>query len=571
MNTSLVKDLNQNTLKRDVIAGLTLFVMLIPQGMAYAMLAGLPPVMGLYASTIPLFIYALLGSSKHLSVGPVAITSLLVFSGVSVYAEPGSALYLSLVIVLAMMVGVIQLLFGLFKLGFIVKFIPYSVMNGYTSAAAIIIGISQLKHLLGVELGNYLQIHLLLFEVFRRVQDIALLPLILGLGCVAFLIVMKRWFPKIPAALVVVIISIAIVYLFRLDQQQLQIVGAIPNGFPGFSFPQISINSVTMLAPMALTIALLGFMESLSIGKTVARKEKYDVRPNQEFKALGLSNIIGSCFSSFPVNGSFSRTAVNYQAGGATQLTTIITGLCVMITVALFTSVFYYLPNAALAAIIMVAVYKLVDIQEMRHLFKVKKFEGWIWVATFFTTLFVGIQWGIILGAVFTLLLVIKRSAKPNVVQLGYVTKEKTFRDVKRYPEAIISEKVAVLRIDSSLHFANVSFIEGKVKQVVQSDLTDWLIMEMSGVNDVDTFSIQRLEELLDFYEKQGVTVLFSNLKGSVRDTVNKVGWQEKYTHHQNHLTLEQLLREKGIRSYFDPSYQYKSLKKEEKLYDFMI
>ncbi|GAE28830.1 SulP family inorganic anion transporter [Halalkalibacter hemicellulosilyticus] len=549
--------------KRDIIAALTLFVMLIPQGMAYAMLAGLPPVMGLYAATVPLFVYALVGSSKHLSIGPVAITSLLVFSGVSVYADPGSSAYITYAIVLAFMVGVLQLLFGLFKWGFIVKFIPYSVLNGYTSAAAIVIGISQLNHLLGMDTGNYLQVHLLLFQVFSRINEIHLLTLAVGLGSILLLIIVKKFTPKLPNALVAVFLSTIVVASFRLEERQLQVIGDVPSGFPGFFVPELTIETVMMLTPMALTIALLGFMESLSIGKAIAKKENYEINPNREFTALGLSNIVGSFFSSFPVNGSFSRTAVNHQAGGATQLTAIMTGIFVLITVAFFTSAFYYIPNAALAAIIIVAVYKLVDIPEMKRLFRVKRFEGWIWVTTFITTLFIGIQWGIIVGAIFTLLLIIRKSAKPEIVQLGYVEREKTFRDISRYPEAITAKKVRVLRIDSSLHFANVAFLDEKLKRLNDLEEAEWLILDMSGVNDIDSVSIQRLEEVIEYFRKQQITMLFSNMKGSIRDTVNKVGWKEKYSEQCNHLTLEQLLREKGLRSYFDPAFNYISSSKE--------
>ncbi len=537
--------------------------MLIPQGMAYAMLAGLPPVMGLYAATVPLFVYALVGSSKHLSIGPVAITSLLVFSGVSVYADPGSSAYITYAIVLAFMVGVLQLLFGLFKWGFIVKFIPYSVLNGYTSAAAIVIGISQLNHLLGMDTGNYLQVHLLLFQVFSRINEIHLLTLAVGLGSILLLIIVKKFTPKLPNALVAVFLSTIVVASFRLEERQLQVIGDVPSGFPGFFVPELTIETVMMLTPMALTIALLGFMESLSIGKAIAKKENYEINPNREFTALGLSNIVGSFFSSFPVNGSFSRTAVNHQAGGATQLTAIMTGIFVLITVAFFTSAFYYIPNAALAAIIIVAVYKLVDIPEMKRLFRVKRFEGWIWVTTFITTLFIGIQWGIIVGAIFTLLLIIRKSAKPEIVQLGYVEREKTFRDISRYPEAITAKKVRVLRIDSSLHFANVAFLDEKLKRLNDLEEAEWLILDMSGVNDIDSVSIQRLEEVIEYFRKQQITMLFSNMKGSIRDTVNKVGWKEKYSEQCNHLTLEQLLREKGLRSYFDPAFNYISSSKE--------
>ncbi|MFC0273349.1 SulP family inorganic anion transporter [Metabacillus herbersteinensis] len=565
MIRAFVRNYPSSMIKRDVIAALTIAVMLIPQGMAYAILAGVPPVMGLYASTIPLFIYAFLGSSKHLSIGPVAITSLLVFSGVSPYAEPGSSLYISMVIVLATMVGVIQMLFGLLGLGFIVKFIPHSVMSGYTSAAAIVIGISQLKYMLGIELGNYLQVQFLLLELFHKVNDIQVLALVIGGGCMALLLLMKKWTPKLPSALVAVVVSILTVVFFHLETHHLRVVGHIPSGFPDFSIPDFSMEMVKMLAPMALTIALLGFMESLSIGKAVAKKEKYYIHPNKELKALGLANIIGSCFASFPVNGSFSRTAVNHQAGGATKMTAIITGMLVLITVSFFTSFFYYLPYATLAAIIMVAVYKLIDIPEMKYLFKVKRFEGWIWVATFLTTLFIGIQWGILLGIIFTLVLLIKKSAEPYITQLGYVEKENTFRDISRYPDAITSNEVVILRVDSSLHFANISYLEDKINKLIKKSSAKWFIIEMSGVNDIDTVSIQRLEELIDFYRGKGVTVLFANMKGSVRETLIKVEWQEKYKEQRNHFTVEQLLKEKGIRSYFDPTIQYISSTKEWK------
>lgn len=563
MIRGFVSHYTRSMIKRDVIAALTIAVMIIPQGMAYAILAGVPPVMGLYASTLPLFIYALLGSSKHLSIGPVAITSLLVFSGVSPYAVPGTSLYISMVIVLAAMVGIIQLLFGFLRLGFIVKFIPHSVMSGYTSAAAIVIGISQLKYILGIELGNYLQVQFLLLELFHKVNNIDVLTLLFGGGSIAFLLLMKKWTPKLPSALAAVVISILAVFFFRLDD--LQVVGHIQSGFPDFSVPEFSLEMVKILAPIAITIALLGFMESLSIGKAVAKKEKYAIHPNKELKALGLANIIGSCFASFPVNGSFSRTAVNHQVGGETKMTAVMTGMLVLITVSFFTPFLYYLPNATLAAIILISVYRLIDIPEMNYFFKVKRTEGWIWVFTFLTTLFIGIQWGILLGIMITLVLLIKKSAEPYITQLGYVEKEKMFRDISRYPEAITSNEVVILRVDSSLHFANISYLEDKINKLINKSSAKWIIIEMSGVNDIDTVSIQRLEELIHFYRGKGLTVLFANIKGSVRETLIKVEWHEKYKEQRNHFTVEQLLKEKGLHSYFDPAFHYISSPKEWK------
>ncbi|TXC90597.1 sulfate permease [Metabacillus litoralis] len=539
---------NKELFKRDLIAGITLFIMLIPQGMAYAMVAGLPAVMGLYAATVPLFIYAIFASSKHLSIGPTAITSLLVFSGVSTIEAPESGSYISLVLLLALMVGMIQLLLGLSKLGFIVKFIPHSVMNGYTSAAAITIGLSQIKHVFGIEIGNHLQIHLILIEIIQEIKEINIITFVIGVISIIFLVVMKKAAPKLPSALLIVIISIAVVASLNLDQNGVKIVGRVPGGFPQFLFPSISTELIQLLLPMAITIALLGFMESLAIGKVVAKKEKYKINPNQELVALGLSNIIGSWFQSFPVNGSFSRTAVNHQSGGATQITSVITGCLVILTLLFFTSSFYYLPNAVLAAIILVAVYKLVDIKELKHLFQVKRFEGWIWITTFLVTLFIGIQWGIIIGAIFTLFLLVNKSSHPSIVQMGYVKSEKTFRNVERYPEAITSDEVLILRVDSSLHFANISYIEEKIRYYLKKyKRVKWLIIDMSGVNDVDTISIDTLEDLIEFCDNKKITVLFASMKGSIRDTVDKAKWNEKYTEQSNHLSLEQLLKSKGI------------------------
>lgn len=522
--------------------------MLIPQGMAYAMLAGLPPVMGLYAATVPLFIYALFASSKHLSVGPVAITSLLVFSGVSILAEPGSQEYLSFVLILAIMVGVIQFLLGMTQLGFIVKFIPHSVMNGYTSAAAIVIGLSQIKHVLGIDLGNHLQAQYIFIGVIDRLKDINMIALLIGVLSILILIFLKKKAPRLPGALLVVAVSSLGVFLFNLDESGVKIVGHVPQGFPQLVVPSFSPETIQLLLPMAITIALLGFMESLAIGKAIAKREKYKISPNKELKALGLSNMIGAFFQSFPVNGSFSRTAVNHQAGGATQVTSVITGVLIIVTLMYFTSFFYYLPNAALAAIILVAVYNLIDVKEMKHLFKVKPFEGWVWIITFMVTLFIGIQWGIIIGAIFTLVLLVNRSSKPQIVELGYVKNEKTFRNIKRYKEAVTSKEVVVLRVDSNFHFANISYIEEKVKSIIkQRKELKWVVFDMSGVNDVDTISVDTLEEMIDFYQEKGITILFASMKGTIRDTVNKANWNHKYKEQLNHLPLDQLLKAKGI------------------------
>jgi len=541
---------NKNLLMKDLIAGLTLFVMLVPQGMAYAMLAGLPPVMGLYASTIPLIIYAVLASSRHLSVGPTAITSLLVFSGISSIGEPGSQDYITLVILLALMVGTIQCLLGVLRMGFIVKFISPSVLGGYTSAAAIIIGLSQLKHLIGIDLGTYFQAHHLLIGISRELANLHWMTVLLGISSIIFLIIFKKVNSRFPAALVLILLSSLSVYIFSLHEKGVQIVGTVPNGFPTLVLPTISLESVKQLIIPAIIIALLGFMESLAIGKTIADKEKYKLNPNRELKALGLANMLGSLFQIFPVNGSFSRSAVNHQSGGVTQLVSIFTSLFMIITLMLFTSYFYYLPSAVLAAIIIVAVYKLIDIEQAKFLFNVRSIDGWSWIVTFFVTLFVGIQWGILVGAIFNFCLLLARITRPNIIEMGYLEKEQIFRDIKRFPQATTLEDLIMIRVDSSIHFANISYLEEKIREFLYlKPLANMIIIDFSGVNDMDTPSFEVIEDLKEQLKKEkNISMYFVGMKGTVRETANKLGWDRKFNEEMNYYTIEKLLENKKIR-----------------------
>ena len=506
---------------KDAVAGFTLFVMLVPQGMAYAMLAGLPPVYGLYVSTIPVIIYALFASSRHLSTGPVAITSLLVVSGVSLYAEPGTEEYISLVITLSLMVGLLQLLLGAMKAGIIVQFISGPVMGGYTSAAAIVIGLSQLQHFLGIETGNHLQIHLLVIKTVQNLETIHLLTLLIGIASTCILLLFKKYVPRFPAALAVVMLSTVIVYLFSLHGKGVSIVGEVPKGFPVLAWPNIDLSMIGTLLPAALTIALLGFMESLSISKAIAVRENYKINPDRELIALGLANTAGSFLQGFPVNGSFSRTAVNYQTGGKTQMSSIITAVLVMVTLLFFTSYFYYLPNAVLASVVMVAVYKLIDFKGMKTYFKVKRDDGWSWVVTFTLTLLAGVKWGIMLGIVFSFLLILKRSMLPVVKQREEEEPELTLQDCSQNPE-----KAIILSIDSALHFANISRVRKQIEQFcIHNRNADLVILDMGGVDDIDTTATEMLQEMMEELQKeQAKTIILVNRKKSVSGMFRRNG-----------------------------------------------
>lgn len=533
----------KSDLSGDLNAGLIVAIMLIPQGMAYAMLAGLPPVIGLYASTVPLIIYALFGTSRQLAVGPVAMVSLLVLSGVSLLAEPGTDEYISLVLLLMLMIGVIQLLLGIFKLGFIVNFLSHAVISGFTSAAAIIIGLSQLKHLIGVSLEADKNVFLIIGETIRRAGEINPATLAIGLGSIVLLILMKKYVKKIPGPLVVVVLSILAVYLFNLNGLGVKIVGEVPAGLPSLSLPAFQMDALIALVPIALTISFIGYMESIAMAKAIATKEKYKIDPDRELVGLGLANVGGSFFAGYPVTGGFSRSAVNYQAGARTPLASIITALLIILTLLFFTGLFYYLPNAVLAAIIMVAVYSLIDAKELKYLFKVNKVDGLTWLLTFLATLLIGIEQGIIAGAVFSLLVFIRRSAYPHVAELGYLPEEKVYRNTSRYPDAETDPEILIFRVDASLYFANMTFLEEQLcKRLAEKPETKWVVFDFSSVNSIDAVAIHALEDLMEQCQSGKVRMVFAGIKNTVLDVLKRADWERKYGGSIRYMSIEDAL-----------------------------
>ncbi|MBU8908709.1 SulP family inorganic anion transporter [Desertibacillus haloalkaliphilus] len=529
-------------LRGDISAGVIVAVMLIPQGMAYAMLAGLPPVVGLYASTIPVIVYALFGTSRQLSIGPVAMDSLLVFAGVSLLAEPGTDHYLSLAITLMLMVGLILFLMGVLRLGFVVNFLSNAVISGFTSAAAIIIGLSQLQHLLGVNLEADQNVFDIVWESVNRISDIHWLTLVIGVLGIVLLIGLKRY-PKIPGPLVLVVVSILVVFFLRLDLRGVNIVGEVPKGLPAFSMPVFSIEVIRSLLPIALTISFIAFMEAISIAKAFATKEKYKIIPNQELIGIGLANVAGSFFSAYSVTGGFSRSAVNYQAGARTPLASLITAVLIILTLLFFTGLFYYLPNAVLASIIMAAIYKLIDVREAKKLFTIRKADGWTWVITFLATLVLGIEVGILLGILFSLLVFIGRSAYPHVAELGYIKNDRVFRNVERFPEAKTDEEVLIFRIDASLYFANMTFLESKLSEAIaEKKGIKWVILDFSGVNSIDAVAIDSLEQIMKNSRSGGIKFLFAAVKGPVMDLLKKAEWDKKYCENLKYHSIQQAL-----------------------------
>ncbi|MCK5104225.1 MAG: sulfate permease, partial [Cyclobacteriaceae bacterium] len=406
--------------KGDLWAGLTVGVMLIPQGMAYAMIAGLPPIYGLYAAFLPQVIYSIFGTSRQLSVAPAAMISLLIVAGISEFADQGSEAYIGLAILLALIVGILQLLFGIFRMGFLVNFLSQPVISGYTSSAAIIIGLSQFRHLLGIDMPSSNLIHEILYNTSIHFNEIHIITILIGILSIGLLMFFKKISRSLPGPLIIVVVGIAVVSLFNLDATGVKIIGTVPRGLPGVSIPVISLAEISNLLPLALLISLVSFMESITIAKVIQSKKKnYKISANKELVGLGMANISGSFFGTFPVSGGLGRTAVNEQAGANTNLASWISAALVGLTLLFFTPLFYDLPKAILAAIIMVAVFGLIDVKTVVLLFKTNKKDFAMLLVTFLSTLLFGVQTGIITGVVLSLGLVIHRSVYPHLAELG--------------------------------------------------------------------------------------------------------------------------------------------------------
>jgi SulP family sulfate permease len=514
-------------LRGDIIAGLTTAVMLIPQGMAYAMLAGLPPIVGLYASVTPLIAYALFGTARELAVGPVAMDSLLVAAGVGAIAAAGSPEYVAYAVLLALMAGTLQVLMGFARLGFLVNFLSKPVISGFTSAAALIIGLSQLKHLIGVPLAASNLIHQIALEVGRHIGETHLLTLGIGAGAVAILMALKKYAPKVPRALVVVVITTVLVWLLRLDQAGVAIVGVVEAGLPTPAMPDINMEAVAELAPTALAIALVAFMEAISVSKAIATRKRYEVDANQELIAIGAANLAAAFFRGYPVTGGFSRTAVNDQAGAETPLAGIITAVVIAVALLFLTPLLYFLPKATLAAIIMTAVFGLIDLKQVAHLWRVKRSDLALLGITFAAVLAIGIQTGILVGVAVSLLWFVVKTTRPHTAVLGRMPGTQSFRNVRHAPEAETYPGILILRIDAQFYFGNVSFLRETLRELedAAAEPLQAVLIDASAINNLDSSADSALHQIASEYAERGVRLVFAGVKGPVREVMLRSGF----------------------------------------------
>jgi SulP family sulfate permease len=525
---SWLKTYSPSFLKGDIAAGITVGIMLIPQGMAYAMIAGLPPVYGLYAALFPQIVYAIMGTSRQLAVGPVAMDSLLVAAGLGALSLTTNAEYIALASFLALFMGTIQLLLGGLKLGFLVNFLSKPVISGFTSAAAIIIALSQLNHLLGIDIPRSNKLHELFFYLIELGPQTHLLSvLISGLG-ISFLLIAKKHFPKLPGALLLVFLTTFIAAQNNWESLGVTLVKEVPEGLPSFVWPKASLSQVYELFPLALTLALIAFMEAISVAKAVEEKEKTNyLNPNQELIALGSANILGGLFQAFPTTGGFSRTAVNHDAGAKTGVAALFSAAVVGLTLLFFTSFFYHLPTAVLGAIILVAVGKLIDLSYPKKLWKNNRSEFYVLLFTFSITLFVGIKEGILLGVFAALLYMVYQNTRPHIAVLGRIKNTHYFKNIDRFSNEVTTfPHVLILRFDGQLFFGNQRYFKQQLSHLIKQhpESVNHLVIAAAPINYIDASAMEMLSLLFEELKENGTNLYWTGLSGPIRDQFHSLG-----------------------------------------------
>ena len=547
----------------DIIAGIIVASLLIPQSMAYALLAGLPPQVGLYAGIVPAILYPIFGTSRVLAVGPVAVDSLMVGAAVSQLAPQDSPDYLAFALTLAFLVGIIELAMGLLRLGFLVNFLSRSVISGFISGAALIIAFSQVKHLFGLSVPSTDSFFELLFVLIRNLPQTNWVALALGLVSVVILLYFNKplvkqlkrrgWSDRkiLPVAksapLLVVILGTLVVSSLQLDQTAgIKVVGEIPQGLPSFTLPLLNVQTWQMLLPTALAIALVGYMEGFAGGQALASKRREKIDANQELVGFGVANLGASFTGGYPVTGGVSRSVVNYSAGANTGLASMITGCLLAVTVMFLTSLFYFLPQACLAAIIITAVYKLIDLATFKRMWSYDRADGFAWLATFLIVLSLGVSNGIIFGALIALGLHLWRTSYPHIAVVGRLGDSEHFRNVLRHPVQT-SPRVLAVRVDESLYFANAKYLESFLThEIADHPDLESLLLVCSAVNVIDASALEILESLVVELKELGIGFYMSEVKGPVMDKLVDIGFIDRLGKDHVFLTTDQAMQELG-------------------------
>jgi len=515
------------TIKADFFAGLTGAIIVLPQSVAFATIAGMPPEYGLYTAMVVPIVAALFGSSFHLVSGPTTAISIVVFAAVSKYAAPGTEEFVSLALTLTFLAGVYQLVFGLAKFGLLINFVSHNVVIGFTAGAALLIASSQIPYIVGIDIPRGEDFIHTWFDIYWGVGEFNIYLLIVGLGTLMSAILVKILRPKYPNLLIGMLVGGVLAFYLSSFTDTIKTVGAMPAYFPPLSTPNFSLNSLKSLAPEAFAIALLGLIEASSIGRSIATKSNQRIDANQEFIGQGASNIIGSFLSSYASSGSFTRSGVNFEAGARTPLSAILAALFLMVIVLLVAPLFAYLPLAAMAGIMLVA-YNLVDFKNIKKTFKFSKSESVIFTATFLATLLFELEFAIYLGVLLSLMLFIAKTSTPDVHTLAFATPpgegDRRLQSIRKAP-LVQCPQLKIIRIDMSIYFGSINHIQKQLSRIVDNQRIYHILVVASGVNFIDLAGIEALLiENKRLKEKNG-SLYFVAVKSSTFEFMEKVNF----------------------------------------------
>ncbi|MBI1264840.1 MAG: sulfate permease [Alphaproteobacteria bacterium] len=525
------------TLASDLTAAVIVTIMLIPQSLAYALLAGLPPEAGLYASIAPLIAYAIFGTSRALAVGPVAVVSLMTAAAVGQIADTGTIGYATAAVTLAFLSGVILLLMGVFRLGFLANFLSHPVISGFITASGVIIAASQLRHILGVPGGGHTLVEIA-SSLAGSVMQTNPYTLAVGAASLGFLLFVRSGLKPLLMAVrvpekaagivtkigpvIAVAASIGAVLAFDLGARGVAVVGEVPQGLPPFTLPSFERELVQLLLASAMLISVIGFVESVSVAQTLAAKKRERIDPDQELVALGASNVSASLSGGFPVTGGFARSVVNFDAGAATPAAGAFTAAGILLAAAFLTPLIYHLPIAVLAATIIVAVLSLVDFGALVRAFRYSKADFAAMAATIAITLVIGVEAGVSVGVILSLVLFLYRTSRPHAAVVGQVPGGEHFRNVERHA-VITSPLVVTLRVDESLYFANARYLEDRVYQLVaENPEARHIILMCPAVNFIDMSALESLEAINTRLASTDIKLHLSEVKGPVMDRLKR-------------------------------------------------
>lgn len=514
-----LKYTNRESIKADFLAGLTGAVIVLPQGVAFATIAGLPPEYGLYTAMVTPIIAALFGSSLHLVSGPTTAISIVVFSAISHHAQPGSPEFISLALTLTFLAGVYQLAFGLARMGALVNFVSHTVVVGFTAGAAILIATSQMKHITGISIPKGESFLHTWVDLYNGAASINIYLVMIALATLGTALLVRKLAPRLPNLLIGMVAGSLLAIFLKQFTDDISLVGEIPAHLPPLSSPEFSLTTIRMLAPDAFAVALLGLIEAVSISRAVATKSSQRIDASQEFIGQGLSNIVGSFFSSYAGSGSFTRSGVNYGAGAKSPLSAIFSAIILMIIVLLIAPLTAYLPIAAMGGVILLVAYRLIEFHDIYLTVRLSKSESAILLTTFFATLFLELEFAIYLGVLLSLILFLAKTSTPNIPTLSIDTlsenQDRKFVNIRNKPVKQCPQ-LKIIRIDMSVYFGSINHIQKRINKIVENERIYNILIEGGGINFIDLAGARGLIEENNRLARQNGGLYFVGLKSSV-------------------------------------------------------